>query len=89
MNKSTKMPKYAENMQNMRWFVSAYEICADNFWFWTKHPGEPKTCYLCFSAHVNFREKNAIACFARLYKLVIAIVVNYTIIFFCFFPATL
>ena len=31
MNNSPKMPKYAANMQNMRWFVSAYKICADNF----------------------------------------------------------
>ena len=41
MNKSPKMPKYAANMQNLvreigrenrdQTFVSAYEICADNF----------------------------------------------------------
>ena len=30
MNKFPKMPKYVANMQNMRRFVSACEICADN-----------------------------------------------------------
>ena len=50
-----------QKCQNMRWFVSAYEIRADNFW--TKHPREPKMCFLCvlfyyISGKKHFREKN-------------------------------